>query len=165
MRLRILALLLPLLLARVCVAHPMGNFSINHYAGIRVEKKTVEVLYIIDRAEIPTYQEMQDAGIVPQVGDASLPKYLVRAEIPAADIEKEKEIHTYILRKEGKPEASIPKIIEGKINKLFYQQWVLLDQVLLRDNKQNVSGLIAAASAKLGGEVKVVRFVRYQLGS
>ncbi len=76
-----------------------------------------------------------------------------------------KEIHTDILRKEGKPEASIPKIIEGKINKLFYQQWVLLDQVLLRDNKQNVSGLIAAASAKLGGEVKVVRFVRYQLGS
>jgi elongation factor Ts len=95
----------------------------------------------------------------------AMPKYLVRAEIPAADIEKEKEIHTDILRKEGKPEASIPKIIEGKINKLFYQQWVLLDQVLLRDNKQTVATLIAAASAKLGGEVKVVRFVRYQLGS
>ena len=92
------------------------------------------------------------------------PKYLTRAEVPAADIEKEKEIHTDILRKEGKPEASIPKIIEGKINKLFYQQWVLLDQVLQRDNKLTVPGLIKAASEKLGGEVKVVRFVRYQLG-
>ena len=56
----------------------MGNFSINHYAGIRVDRRTVELLYIIDRAEIPTYQEMQDAGIVPQVGDASLPPYLLR---------------------------------------------------------------------------------------
>ena len=65
-QLRILTLLLPMLVAKVCFAHPMGNFSINHYAGIRVDKKTVEVLYIIDRAEIPTYQETQDAGIVAQ---------------------------------------------------------------------------------------------------
>ena len=114
-------------------------------------------------AKSPELAELAKDLLLQIVG--AMPKYLVRAEIPAADIEKEKEIHTDILRKEGKPEASIPKIIEGKINKLFYQQWVLLDQVLLRDNKQNVSGLIAAASAKLGGEIKVVRFVRYQLGS
>jgi elongation factor Ts len=114
-------------------------------------------------AKSPELAELAKDLLLQIVG--AMPKYLVRTEIPAADIEKEKEIHTDILRKEGKPEASIPKIIEGKINKLFYQQWVLLDQVLLRDNKQNVSGLIAAASAKLGGEVKVVRFVRYQLGS
>lgn len=92
------------------------------------------------------------------------PKYLNREEVPAADIEKEKEIHTEILRKEGKPEASIPKIIEGKINKLFYQQWVLLDQVSVRDNKTPVREIVKATGAKLGGEVKVVRFVRYQLG-
>jgi len=92
------------------------------------------------------------------------PKYLNREEVPAADIEKEKEIHTEILRKEGKPEASIPKIIEGKINKLFYQQWVLLDQVSVRDSKTPVREIVKATGAKLGGEVKVVRFVRYQLG-
>jgi ABC-type nickel/cobalt efflux system permease component RcnA len=61
---------------RSCYAHPMGNFSINHYAGIRVEKNSVELRYIIDRAEIPTYQEVQNAGIVALEGDASLPKYL-----------------------------------------------------------------------------------------
>ncbi|MBI3289493.1 MAG: translation elongation factor Ts [Elusimicrobia bacterium] len=92
------------------------------------------------------------------------PKYLNRSEVPAADIEKEKEIHTDILRKEGKPEASIPKIIEGKINKLFYQQWCLLDQLSVRDNKTPVSEFLKAAGAKLGGPVSVVRFVRYQLG-
>jgi len=61
---------------RNALAHPMGNFSINHYAGIRVERAAVEVLYIIDLAEIPTYQEMQSAGIVARVGDVTLPPYL-----------------------------------------------------------------------------------------
>jgi high-affinity nickel-transport protein len=56
----------------------MGNFSINHYAGIRVERDAVEVLYIIDLAEIPTYQEMQESSLVAQVGDASLAPYLAR---------------------------------------------------------------------------------------
>ena len=50
------------------LAHPMGNFSINHYAGIHVERDGVELRYIVDFAEIPTYQEIQDAGIVAQVG-------------------------------------------------------------------------------------------------
>jgi ABC-type nickel/cobalt efflux system permease component RcnA len=75
---RLGALLLLLLAVRVCHAHPMGNFSINHYAGIRVEKNSIELTYLIDRAEIPTYQEMQDSGIVAQAGDASLPRYLAR---------------------------------------------------------------------------------------
>ena len=91
-------------------------------------------------------------------------KYLTRAEVPAADIEKEKEIHTEVLRKEGKPEASIPKIIEGKINKLFYQAWVLNEQPWQQDPKKTVTDLLKDASAKLGGEVKIVRFARYQLG-
>src|SRR5881396_3652994 len=48
------------------LAHPMGNFSISHYAGIRVEQDGVEVQYLIDMAEIPTFQEIQENGIVPQ---------------------------------------------------------------------------------------------------
>ena len=113
-------------------------------------------------AKSPELAELAKDLLLQIVGAS--PKYLTRDQVPAADIEKEKEIHTEILRKEGKPEASIPKIIEGKINKLFYQQWVLLDQVLQRDNKLTVPGLIKATSDKLGGEVKVVRFARYQLG-
>ena len=60
------------------VAHPMGNFSINHYAGIRVEAGRIEVRYLIDMSEIPTYQEIQDNGIVPMVGDPSLRAYLAK---------------------------------------------------------------------------------------
>ena len=44
-------------------AHPMGNFSISHYAGIHVAAKTVELEYIIDMAEIPTFQEMQQGDV------------------------------------------------------------------------------------------------------
>ena len=59
-------------------AHPMGNFSISHYAGIRIERDFVELRYLIDMAEIPTFQEIQQTGIVPRVGDKSLTGYLER---------------------------------------------------------------------------------------
>ena len=59
-------------------AHPMGNFSISHYTGIRVEPTYIEVRYIIDMAEIPTYQEMQDTGIVAKEGSPGLDAYLAR---------------------------------------------------------------------------------------
>ncbi len=72
----VLVWLMAMALAVPCLAHPMGNFSINHYAGIRVEKDQVEVRYLIDLAEIPTYQEVQDAGIVTVVGDRTLGPYL-----------------------------------------------------------------------------------------
>ena len=92
------------------------------------------------------------------------PRYLRREEVSAADIAKEREIYTEILKKEGKPEAQIPKIVEGKINKLFYQSFCLLEQMNVRDNKTPVAALIKEAAAKLGGAVKVERFARYQLG-
>jgi ABC-type nickel/cobalt efflux system permease component RcnA len=74
----VLAMVFMLAPAKPCFAHPMGNFSINHYSGIRIEKSFVELRYIIDIAEIPTYQEIQNAGIVAQVGDATLAPYLLR---------------------------------------------------------------------------------------
>ena len=94
----------------------------------------------------------------------SSPRYLRREDVPSAEIDKEKEIYTDILRKEGKPEASLPKIVEGKINKLFYQSLCLLEQLSVRDNKTPVANIIKEASQKLGGAVTVARFARYQLG-
>jgi ABC-type nickel/cobalt efflux system permease component RcnA len=59
-------------------AHPMGNFSISHYTGIRVTARGAELHYVIDMAEIPTFQEIQDSGIVPEAGHPSLAPYLAR---------------------------------------------------------------------------------------
>jgi ABC-type nickel/cobalt efflux system permease component RcnA len=58
-------------------AHPLGNFSISHYSAIRIDKETVELRYIIDMAEIPTFQEIQESGLVPKTGDRSLEAYLM----------------------------------------------------------------------------------------
>ena len=52
-------------------AHPLGNFSISQYSAIRITREAVELRYLIDMAEIPTFQEMQDTGIVPEPGDAA----------------------------------------------------------------------------------------------
>ena len=57
-------------------AHPMGNFSISHYSHLRVELGYIELRYLIDVAEIPTYQEIQETGIVPREGDPGLAQYL-----------------------------------------------------------------------------------------
>ncbi|HEV2495241.1 MAG TPA: sulfite exporter TauE/SafE family protein [Terriglobia bacterium] len=65
----------------LCDAHPMGNFSISHYAGIRIEGDFIELRYLVDMAEIPTFQEiqeMQKVGIVLKPGDPSLASYLER---------------------------------------------------------------------------------------
>src|SRR6201993_5635226 len=57
-------------------AHPMGNFSISHYAGIRVEPGYIELRYLIEMAEIPTFQEIQQNNIVAQADDPRVRAYL-----------------------------------------------------------------------------------------
>src|SRR5262249_20223016 len=59
-------------------AHPMGNFSVSHYAGVRILPGEVELRYLLDLAEIPTFQEIQDTGIVADAGHPSVPGYLER---------------------------------------------------------------------------------------
>ncbi|MFI5350410.1 MAG: translation elongation factor Ts [Elusimicrobiota bacterium] len=115
-------------------------------------------------AQSPELAELAKEILFQIVGATPAAKYLTRDEVPAADVEKEKEIQIDMLKKEGKPEAQIPKILEGKINKLFYQALCLVEQPCVRDPKTTIAGLIKAAGAKLGGEVKIVRFARYQLG-
>jgi ABC-type nickel/cobalt efflux system permease component RcnA len=58
------------------MAHPMGNFSISHYAGVRIERGAVEVRYVIDMAEIPTFQEMQQSGLTARQDDPGVEAYL-----------------------------------------------------------------------------------------
>ena len=59
-------------------AHPLGNFSISQYSALRIDGNEIELRYMIDMAEIPTFQEIQENGIVPKTGDSSLNTYLQR---------------------------------------------------------------------------------------
>jgi ABC-type nickel/cobalt efflux system permease component RcnA len=59
-------------------AHPLGNFSISQYSALRIGGNEIELRYLVDMAEIPTFQEIQENGIVPKSGDSSLNTYLQR---------------------------------------------------------------------------------------
>ena len=72
------SLLVILSMSPATFAHPMGNFSINHYSKIIPGAHAIEVDYIIDMAEIPTFQQMQESAIVPKADDPSLVPYLQR---------------------------------------------------------------------------------------
>src|SRR5262245_14136312 len=56
-------------------AHPLGNFSISHYSGLRLDEHHVELHYVLDLAEIPTFQEIQETGIVPDSDHPSVAAY------------------------------------------------------------------------------------------
>jgi len=64
--------------ASTVVAHPLGNFSISQYTAIRVGPEAIELRYVVDLAEIPTFQEIQETAIVPEVGHTTLGPYLKR---------------------------------------------------------------------------------------
>ncbi|MFA6319052.1 MAG: translation elongation factor Ts [Elusimicrobiota bacterium] len=113
-------------------------------------------------AKDPAVAELARELLLQIVGFSA--KYLDKASVPEADVAREREIFAEVVRKDGKPEAAVPKIVEGKLNKLFFQAHCLLEQMSVRDNKTPVAGLLKETGAKVGGEVKVARFVRYTLG-
>src|SRR5258707_6163870 len=57
-------------------AHPMGNFSVNHYSKISLESAGIRISYIIDLAEIPTYQELQQGNVTADVADRAVSRFI-----------------------------------------------------------------------------------------
>jgi elongation factor Ts len=101
-------------------------------------------------------------NIAMQIAAAS-PRYVSPADIPAAELEQEKEIIRAQLQDTKKPPQIIEKIVEGKLRK-FYEEVCLLDQPYIRDDKQTIQQLIASFIAKFGENIKVRRFARFELG-
>lgn len=86
------------------------------------------------------------------------PQYLTRGDVPTDAVDKEREIVTEISRGEGKPEAALPKIVEGRLT-AFFKQVALLEQDYARDNKQQVGKILEAAG------LTVTDFVRFKVGA
>src|ERR1700677_2182736 len=61
-------------------AHPMGNFSVNHYSKIKIGQQSIEIQYLIDMAEIPTFQESRQFDLTPKADDSNAVRYLDRQE-------------------------------------------------------------------------------------
>ena len=96
---------------------------------------------------------------------AASPRYVRREEVPAAELDREKEIYRDQARMSGKPENILDKIIDGKLEK-FYSDICLLDQVFVKDpdGKLKIKDLVTAKVAKMGENISIRRFSRFQLG-
>lgn len=94
---------------------------------------------------------------------ASNPSFVKREDIPAALVEKEKHIYLAQAKEMGKPEPAWAKIVDGKLEK-FYQESCLLEQAFIKDPTVTIKDLLAQKIAKIGENMAIRRFTRYQLG-
>ncbi len=94
---------------------------------------------------------------------AMTPKYISETDIPADVIEKEKDIFREQMKNSGKPDNIIDKIVEGKLGK-FYSEVCLLKQTFFKEDKKTIDELIAEKIHKIGENIVVKRFIRYQIG-
>ncbi|NKX56630.1 translation elongation factor Ts [Arthrobacter mobilis] len=136
----------------------------------RVEGKTVDaylhktskdlpaqvgVLFAVDGEGNGAFEAAHDVAVHTA---AFAPAYLTREEVPAETVENERRIADETARAEGKPEAALAKIVEGRLNG-FFKEIVLLDQPFAKDPKQTVGKVLEAAGVKATG------FARFRVGA
>ena len=151
---------------------------ISNEAAILGEKIVLRRVAVISGEKFAVYLHKTNKDLPPQVGvvvgysgdDAETarsiaqhisfadPLYLSRDEVPAEQVESERRIVEEISRGEGKPEAALPKIIEGRVNG-FFKQVVLPEQDYARDNKQSVATVLKNAGLTVNG------FARFKVGA
>ena len=94
---------------------------------------------------------------------ATNPSYLKREEVPTAELEHEQAVLAEQARNEGKPEKIIEKMVAGRIVK-YYKEVCLMEQPFVKDPDKTISDLITESIAKIGENISIRRFTRYQLG-
>lgn len=94
---------------------------------------------------------------------AANPSYVKREQVPSEQVEREKAIYLAQAKELGKPEAAIDKIVQGKLEK-FYQENCLLEQSFIKDPNVSITEILTQKIAKLGENISIARFTRYQLG-
>lgn len=90
------------------------------------------------------------------------PAYVKPEDVPSEAVEREKEIQAETLKKEGKPDNVVEKILEGKLKK-FQEESALLTQSFVKDPKMKIEDLIKEAISKLGENISIGRFIRYSI--
>ena len=152
--------------------------AITDQAAILGEKVELRKVATVSASGVDAYLHRTSRDLPPQVGvlvayegaDAETahdvaahiaafsPSYLTRDEVPADIVAKEREIAEATARDEGKPEAALPKIVEGRVTG-FFKETCLLDQDFAKDSKQSVGKVLENAGLKVTG------FVRFRVGA
>jgi elongation factor Ts len=155
----------------------VGDF-INDEAALLGEKIELRRAASIPGEEFAIYLHKTSKDLPPQVGvvvgytgsDAETargiaqhiafadPRYLTREDVPAEDVAKERAIVEETAKNEGKPEAALPKIIEGRLTG-FFKEIALLEQPYAKDNKQTVQKVVQEAGIVVNG------FARFKVGA
>jgi elongation factor Ts len=94
---------------------------------------------------------------------SAMPQWVTREEVPDDILETERRIYEAEARQKGKPDKSLDRIVEGKLQG-FFKTTVLVDQPFVKEPEKTIQQLIDEVSAKVGEKVAVRRFVRYKLG-
>jgi elongation factor Ts len=94
---------------------------------------------------------------------AANPRHVHPQDVPADEIDKEREIYRRQALESGKPEKVVDKIVEGKLER-FYSEVCLLEQPFIKDPDRKVADVVNEAIARLGEKIQVRRFARYHLG-
>jgi len=142
-----------------------GAGMIGHYLhsggriGVLVEVNC-ETDFVARNAE---FQDFVKDVAMQIAGSSPTPLYIQREEVPQAFIDKEREIFLAQARESGKPEAVIARIVDGKVDKAL-QEICLLDQPFVKDPQTKIRDLLTQKIAKIGENIRIRRFVRYQLG-
>ncbi|GAB3122671.1 translation elongation factor Ts [Glaciibacter psychrotolerans] len=151
---------------------------INDEAAILGEKIELRRIAAVSGENFAIYLHKTSKDLPPQVGvvvgytgdDAETarsiaqhisfadPEFLSKDDVPAEAVESERKIVTEISKNEGKPEAALPKIVEGRVN-AFFKQVALLEQDYAKDNKQSVSKVLSDAGVTVSG------FARFKVGA
>lgn len=126
----------------------------------------VMVKFETDVADKPEFKEYAK-DVAMQIA-AINPTYLKKEDVPAEAVAKEKEILVIQAQEDpknaGKPTQVLEKMVEGRLNKKFYQDACLLEQPFVKDGNITVSQYTKDTAKKLGGSIEVVTFVRYEKG-
>jgi len=168
--------------AEAALAAPIGDKTVQEYldenAGVLGEKVVLRRVARIEAPVVTEYLHKTNKDLPAQVGvligsdakaaevakDVAMhtaaysPLYLARDEAPADAVENERRIAEEVSRAEGKPEAALPKIVEGRLNGWFKEN-VLLEQAFAKDPKTTVGKVVEAT----GGEV--TSFARFRVGA
>jgi elongation factor Ts len=164
------------------LAAPAGNSTVGQLiddeAAILGEKVELRRVALVSGEKFATYLHKTSKDLPPQIGvvvsysgdDAETaravaqhiamfdPQYLTREDVPAEIVDKEREIVTEISKNEGKPEAALPKIVEGRLTG-FFKQVALFEQDYARDSKVQVKKVLADAKLDVTG------FARFKVGA
>jgi len=135
----------------------IGTYVHNGKIGVMVELNC-ETDFV---ARNPDFQNL--AKDIAMHIAASDPKFVSKDDVTEDVLAKEREIFTEQARSTGKPDNVIEKIVEGRLSK-FYSEICLLEQPFVKEPSTNVREHIAAHIQKIGENIQVRRFVRYQIG-